>query len=106
MNIHGSGVVITGASSGIGRATALELAARGATLVLGARDVGVLDDLGGTALKCDVTREADVQNLARVAVAKFGRFDDCPADVFRRVLDTNFFGVVHGARAALQQFRK
>jgi len=103
MNIHGSGVVITGASSGIGRATALELGARGATLVLGARDAGAL---GGTAVKCDVTREADVQNLARVAVAKFGRFDDCPADVFRRVLDTNFFGVVHGARAALQQFRK
>lgn len=62
-----------------------------------------------------------MQALARAAVAKcgridvwinnagvylVGRFEDCPADVFRRVLDTNFFGTVHGARAALQQFRK
>src|ERR1043166_5831964 len=120
MNIADSVIVITGASSGIGRATAQELASRGAHLVVGARDVAALEGLG-TAIKCDVTREADVQALARAAVAKFGRidvwinnagvylvgrFEDSPADVFRRVLETNFFGTVHGARAALQQFRK
>jgi NAD(P)-dependent dehydrogenase (short-subunit alcohol dehydrogenase family) len=120
MNIAGSVIVITGASSGIGRATALELAARGAHLVVAARDVAALDGLG-FAVQCDVTREADVQALAHAAVAKFGRidvwinnagvylvgrFEDCPADVVRRVMETNFFGVVHGARAALQQFRK
>src|SRR5918912_1363524 len=120
MNIADSVIVITGASSGIGRATAQELASRGAHLIVGARDVAALEGLG-TAIHCDVTREADVQSLARTAIAKFGRvdvwinnagvylvgrFEDSPADAFRRVLETNFFGTVHGARAALQQFRK
>ena len=77
-------VVITGASSGIGRATALRFASLGTTLVLGARREQVLQDLaaecdrkGGRAIavKVDVTREDEVQNLVRQAIENFGRID-------------------------------
>ena len=121
--------VITGASSGIGRATALALSKKGATVVVAARRSDALRDLvseiergGGRALAVptDVTDEQAVQNLAAMAVQhferidiwvnnaavmSFGRFADTPTDVIRRVMDTNFFGTVHGARAALPVFR-
>jgi NADP-dependent 3-hydroxy acid dehydrogenase YdfG len=122
--------VVTGASSGIGRATALALASEGASVVVAARRAGALDSLvveierrGGTALAVptDVTDQQAVIDLANRAVERFGRVDiwinnagvfmlgpfaDTPAEDFRRVIETNFFGEVNGARAALPIFRE
>ena len=123
-------VVVTGASSGIGRATALMLARTGATLLLAARREGPLRELaqecahmGGRAqvVPTDMTDEGAVHRLATNAiehhgrldgwvnnagVSLFGRFEEVPIDAFRRVIETNFFGYVHGARAALRRFRE
>jgi hypothetical protein len=111
-------VVITGASSGIGRATAHAFAKQGASVVLAARRVDMLRevereclDLGGDALvvQTDTTQEDQVENLAAQAlnrfgridvwfnnagVGVFGRFEDIPSDVWRRVIETNVFGYV------------
>ncbi|MCU1439255.1 MAG: short-chain dehydrogenase [Rhodoglobus sp.] len=119
-------VVITGASSGIGRATALQFAKQGADLVLAGRNNEVLIDLaaecearGGRALAVptDVSRNRRVKHLARAARSRFGRIDvwvnaaavsvyapfvDVPLDDFRRVIDVNIMGVVFGSRAALR----
>jgi NADP-dependent 3-hydroxy acid dehydrogenase YdfG len=78
--INGKVVAITGASSGIGEATALELAARGAAVVLGARRTDRLNalakrihDSGGRAevVPMDVTRRADLEQLVATAVERF-----------------------------------
>ncbi|WP_437743131.1 SDR family oxidoreductase [Sorangium sp. So ce1504] len=123
-------VVITGASSGIGRATALEFARRGAAVTLAARREQPLRELaaaceqaGGKALvvPADVTNEAAVMEVARRATEAFGRidvwvnnaavtlfglFEQTPSEPYRRVIETNLFGTIHGARAALAQFRR
>jgi NAD(P)-dependent dehydrogenase (short-subunit alcohol dehydrogenase family) len=118
--------VITGASSGIGRATALRYAAMGAAVVLASRRRQALTklaaecaELGGRALAVptDVTDPGQVDALARRAVDEFGRIDvwvnnaavsvfapflEMPLDDLRRVLDVNILGYVYGARAALR----
>ncbi|MCX5067414.1 SDR family oxidoreductase [Micromonospora lupini] len=120
-----STVVITGASSGIGTATAYALARRGAAVVLAARSEPALRqvaqrcrELGGRALAVptDVTDLESVQQLADRAVGEFGRidawvnnaavsavglFDEIPVAEFRRVLEVNLLGTVHGIKAAL-----
>ncbi len=122
-------VVITGASSGIGRGVAHAFAARGADVVLAARSAQTLAEVArecqerggrGLAVPTDVSDEAAVQGLARRAVEEFGRidvwvnaaavwsygrFEDTPGPVFRQVVDTTLFGQVYAARAVLPQFR-
>lgn len=122
-------VVITGASSGIGRAAALLFAARGATVVLAARRLQALEEvaaeceeLGGQALvvPTDVRDEEAMRDLARRAIDAFGRIDvwvnnaavtlfarteEAPYEAYRQVIETNLFGYIHGARAALPYFR-
>lgn len=123
-------VVVTGASSGIGRETARMYAAQGATVVLASRSRPALEtvaqecrNLGGQALvvPADVSDEEAVNDLAAEAVAAYGRidvwvgnagvfaygaFEDLPSGVFRQVIETNLLGQVHGARAVLPQFRR
>ncbi|HEV6955627.1 MAG TPA: SDR family oxidoreductase [Promicromonospora sp.] len=128
--IQGKVVAVTGASSGIGAATATLLAERGAHVVLGARRTDRLDDLvrrihadGGraTALAVDVTRPADLEALVGRAVGEFGRLDvlvgnagisrlspvaDLDVAGWQAMIDVNLNGVLHGIAAALPVFRR
>ncbi|KDN23462.1 SDR family oxidoreductase [Amycolatopsis rifamycinica] len=117
-------VVITGASSGIGAATATLLAERGAKVVLGARRKDRLDALAGRlgaiSLPTDVRRPEDVAALVRLARETHGRLDVLvgnagvgpisPLDSLRvddwdTMIDVNVKGVLHGIAAALPVFR-
>ncbi len=123
-------VVVTGASSGIGRQTALHLARQGATVVVAARREEPLESLkqecealGGRCLvvPTDVSQVNEVDALAEAAAAQFGRIDgwvnnaavfamgsleETPLDAYRQVMDTNFLGVVYGTRAAVRHMKR
>ncbi len=123
-------VAITGASAGIGRATALRLARDGASIAICARRADrlrvVADEIaraGGTALSvvADVTREADMQALVDQTLDKWGQLDvmmcnagyglygtidTVPGDRMREVMDVNYMGTYFAARAALPVFHR
>jgi short-subunit dehydrogenase len=123
-------VAITGASAGIGRATALRLARDGTAIVACARRADRLETLrqdiesaGGKALTivADVTREAEVNGLVTRAVEEFGRLDvmmcnagfgiygaidEIAPDQMRKLVDINYFGTYYATRAALGVFRR
>jgi short-subunit dehydrogenase len=126
----GRAVLITGASSGIGRALALELARQGADVALCARREERLRELEreiaglgrrALALRCDVTRDGDCEAAVSAARGAFGKLDAAIAnagfgvsgrvdalsiDDFRRQLDTNVLGVVRCVQAALPALRE
>ena len=116
-------VVVTGASSGIGRAAALELARRGANLVLAARRAELLEEVAtacrALGVDCrtvvtDVTLRADCQHLADVAgtvdvlinnagFAIFDPFESAKPDDLESMMQTNYFGAVWCTQAVLPQ---
>lgn len=128
--IEGKVVAITGASSGIGEATALLLAARGANVVLGARRPERLEALadrieaaGGEAAwaRTDVKRREDLTGLVALARERFGKLDvlvsnagvgpisaldDLHVEEWEEMIDVNLKGVLYGIAAALPVFRE
>ena len=130
MTISGKVVAVTGASSGIGEATARHLASLGAAVVLGARRTERLDRVvaeittaGGRAVatRVDVTDAEDLTALVALAVDRFGRLDVLVANAgvtrigpisdldvagWAAMIDVNVNGVLHGIAAALPVFRR
>ncbi|PYP78524.1 MAG: short-chain dehydrogenase [Gemmatimonadetes bacterium] len=122
-------IVITGASSGIGLATAMEAARRGARLVLASRDEADIKQAadqitanGGqaTPVVVDVGDQLSVEAVAEQAIAAYGRIDtwvnnagvsiygrieEVPLDDAHRLFETNYWGVVHGSLAALPHLK-
>lgn len=129
-NIEGKVVVITGASSGLGEATARHLATLGASVMLGARRLDKLTMIaadiraaGGKVeiAATDVTKAAEVQALIDAAVRSFGRVDvlvnnaglmaiapmsETKVDEWDRMIDINIKGVLYGIAAVLPIFQK
>lgn len=122
--------VVVGASSGIGREVALRLVERGAKVVVAARSepglsslVGEIASRGGEGVYavCDVVNFEQVKAVAETAVQRFGRidtwvnvaavtmyarFEDTKPEEFRRLMEVNYLGQVHGALAALPHLRR
>ncbi|QFR25163.1 SDR family oxidoreductase [Schleiferilactobacillus harbinensis] len=122
MTIKDKVVVITGASSGIGEATAKILAAKGAKVILGARREDKLQEIAkaigpnASYQVTDVTKKADVKALLDLAVTRYGRLDvlfnnagimpreklaDAKYDNWEKELQVNVMGVLYGIGAAL-----
>jgi NADP-dependent 3-hydroxy acid dehydrogenase YdfG len=128
MSVNGKAVIITGASSGIGEATAKLLASKGAKTVLGARRedrlrtvVAEITQNGGEAVYavCDVTKKEDNRNLVKLAKEKYGKVDaiflnaglmpssplsKLMTDDWQQMVDVNLVGVLNGIEAVLPEF--
>lgn len=126
--MKGRVVVITGASSGIGRALAIEFFSRGARLALGARRIDQLEELktelNDSAILCvetDVAIEADCKKLIDLTLERFGKIDilinnagismralfmDMDLEVMRRIMNVNFYGTIYCTKYALPHLLK
>ena len=123
--MHNKVVIITGASSGIGKALVYEFAKRGAKIAMGARNLDELlkietdlksQGVESLSVQTDVTQESDCKNLIDKTVEKFGKidvlvnnagismraiFEDLELDVIRRLMDVNFWGTVYCTKFAI-----
>lgn len=120
-------VIITGASSGIGRAAAQAFAESGCSVVVAARRVEKLIELEKTlncptlSVECDVTKESDCENLIQKTLERFGRIDilvnnagismralfkDLDLSVIKQLMDVNFWGTVYCTKYALPHILK
>lgn len=131
MILKGKTVVITGASSGIGKALAEELAKRGANLVLGARQYVTLCEITANleakyaikalAVQADVSKEEDCEHLIKQTVTTFGGVDvlinnaglsmralfkELDLSVIKNLMDVNFWGTVYCTKYALPEILK
>lgn len=131
MNFKHKTVIITGASSGIGKALAEELAQRGANLVLGARQYVTLCEITADieqkygvralAVQADVSKAEDCEQLIRQALLTFGQidvlinnaglsmralFNDLDLSVLKNLMDVNFWGTVYCTKYALPEILK
>lgn len=123
-------IVITGASSGIGLATARMAAEKGAKVVVAARNLDALEQLvqelkekgqEAVAVQADVGKEEDVKRIADKAIQSFGGFDtwvnnagvtiygqfmEISIEDMKRMFDTDYWGVVYGSREAIAHFKQ
>jgi short-subunit dehydrogenase len=131
MKLNDKVVIITGASSGIGKALAIEFASRGANLVVAARQYvalcelteSLINDYGvkAVAVQCDVAVEEDCSHLVKQAILTFGKIDilvnnagismralfkDADLAVLKTVMDVNFWGTVYCTKYALPYIQK
>ncbi|MFD1255878.1 SDR family oxidoreductase [Mucilaginibacter terrae] len=131
MDLNNKVVIITGASSGIGKALAYELAGRGAKLVLGARqyvslceitsDIQKQYNTKALAVQCDVSVEEDCAFLIKQTILTFGKidvlinnagismralFNDLDLKVLKSLMDVNFWGTVYCTKYALPEIIK
>ena len=129
MEIEGKAAVVSGGGSGIGRAMALAIATRGASIIVadideqgGQQTVQLVKEAGGTAVfrRCDVTHTEDLANTIASAAEQFGRLDivcnnagiggedlfgDEPGD-WKKVVDINLTAVIDGTRIAVREIQK